>query len=357
MWRREKDDSIVDREDRVLYFSPERFERSICMGKSCFICGSTRAQAKFNDEHVLPTWLLRRFGFFDRSIRLPNGTHVRYDRYKIPCCADCNARMGRDIETPVSELTSAGYNAVNAHVANGGGLSLFIWLALVFLKTHLRDGGFRMVRDRRRGNDPISSQYDWESLHHLHTVVRSFYSGTSVSAEVLGTLMILPAKAEDDEDRFEYADLYATQVALLRMDDFALLAVFNDSGACRNRLRRILRGATGPFLMPQLRELLVEAALANWQLKSRPQFRSQLDVERQTNQVATKLPSRWRFNRCDLALRGRLMERVFEDLIRGRNIRGGEDEDQLRREMREGRTTFLFDNDGRFITQSIGART
>jgi hypothetical protein len=80
MWRRDDDDSVVDQEGRVLYFSPERFERWICLGTSCFICGATRAQAKFNDEHVVPAWLLRRFELFDRSIRLPNGTEIRYDR-------------------------------------------------------------------------------------------------------------------------------------------------------------------------------------------------------------------------------------------------------------------------------------
>lgn len=356
MWRRDDDDSVVDQMGRVLYVSPERFERSICLGTSCFICGATRAQAKFNDEHVVPAWLLRRFELFDRSIQLPNGTEIRYDRYKISCCADCNSRMGRDIETPIRELLSAGYKAVSAHVAESGGLLLFTWLGLVFLKTHLRDRSLRMLRDRRRGSDPISSRYDWESLHHLHTVVRSLYSGAEVSAEVRGTLVVLPAKAEDDSDRFAYVDLYATQVALLRMDDFALLTVFNDGGACSKRLMRVLRGATGPFLPPQLREVLVEAAVCNWRLKSRPQFRSQLDVDRQINQVVAKLPNRWRFNRFDSAVRGRLMEYVFDDLIRGRNIRGSEDEDQLRQEIREGRTTFLFDKDGKFITKSLGLR-
>jgi hypothetical protein len=51
------------------------------------------------------------------------------------------------------------------------------------------------------------------------------------------------------------------------------------------------------------------------------------------------------------------MERVFDDLVRGRNIRGGEDEDQLRLDIRQGRTTFLFDKQGKFITKSLGLRT
>jgi hypothetical protein len=110
MWSRESDDSVVDQQGRVLYFSPERFERSICIGKSYFLCGATRAQAKFNDEHVVPARLLRRFELFDRSIRLPNGTGIRYDRYKIPCCIHCNSRLGRALETPARELPSADYN-------------------------------------------------------------------------------------------------------------------------------------------------------------------------------------------------------------------------------------------------------
>src|SRR6185503_14209856 len=103
MWRRESDGSVVDEHGRIVYFSRQRFVNWICEGGHCFICGANRANTAFNDEHIIPAWLLRRFSLFDRSIRLPNGTDIRYDRYKVACCADCNSQMGREIEARVSE--------------------------------------------------------------------------------------------------------------------------------------------------------------------------------------------------------------------------------------------------------------
>jgi hypothetical protein len=209
-----------------------------------------------------------------------------------------------------------------------------------------------MSRDLRCADDPISREYDWEGFHHLHTIARSFYSGAALGEGVGGTLLVLPAKTEDDADRFDYADLYATQVALLRMDDVALLAVFNDSGACHDYLMRILDGVTGPLLLPQLRELMVEAALSNSHLASPPRYRAKLDLRGQTNQVVVKLPRRWKFKQFDPSVRGRLMVHAFDDLIRGRNISGGEDERELRQDLYAGRTTFLFDKAGKFIDKS-----
>jgi hypothetical protein len=352
MWQQEDDGSVVDGQDRVLYLSRDRFVATICEGDHCFICGASPAKKHFNDEHVIPAWLLRKFKLFDRPIQLPNGSQIRYDRYKVRCCLDCNELMGRDIETPVRELVSAGYEAIRDRVAEAGGLLLFIWMGLIFLKTHLRDANLRMSRDLRCANDPISKEYDWEGFHHLYTVARSFYSGVEIGEGVGGTLLVLPAKTEDDADRFDYADLYATQVALLRMDDVALLAIFNDSGACHDYLTRSLDGVTGPLLLPQLRELMVEAALCNSHLASPPRYRLKLDLEGQTHQVVAKLPRRWKFEQFDLAVRGRLMAHAFDDLIRGRNISGGEDEQEVRQDLCAGRTTFLFAQSGRFINKS-----
>lgn len=352
MWQQEGDGSVVDGQGRVLYLSRDRFVTTICEGDHCFICGASPTKKHFNDEHVIPAWLLRKFNLFDKPIQLPNRSQIRYDRYKVRCCVECNELMGCDIETPVREIVSAGYEAVRDHVANGGGLLLFIWVGLIFLKTHLRDASLRMSRDLRCADDPISKEYDWESFHHLYTVARSFYSGAAIGEGVGGTLIVLPARIEDDADRFDYADLYSTQVALLRMDDVALLAVFNDSGACHDYLMRILAGVTGSLLLPQLRELMVEAAFCNSHLASPPRYRLKLDLEGQTHQVVAKLPRRWKFEQFDLTLKGQLMVHAFEDLIRGRNISGGEDDHEVRQALSAGRTTFLFDKAGRFINKS-----
>ena len=74
MFLRTRDGSFLDEQGKVLYFSFERFVRDICEGDCCFICGTSPADRSFNDEHVLPNWVLRRYGLHRRAITLSNDT-------------------------------------------------------------------------------------------------------------------------------------------------------------------------------------------------------------------------------------------------------------------------------------------
>ncbi len=95
------DGSVLDSSGKVLYFSCERFVRDIAEGNCCFICGADKATTKFNDEHVIPDWVLKRFRLHSRTITLPNDTEFSYGRYKIPCCERCNSLLGSTFETPI----------------------------------------------------------------------------------------------------------------------------------------------------------------------------------------------------------------------------------------------------------------
>jgi len=162
VWHRTKDGSIEDHAGKVLFFTKERFVTDICLGRCCFICGAEPGSKPFNDEHVIPEWVLRKFGLFDRAIGLPNGTTVKYGQYKVPCCAECNALMGREIEERISRVVNAEPEAVQKHIAAGNGLEFFVWLGLIFLKTHLKDRDFRIDRDLREPDDKIGDLYDWQ---------------------------------------------------------------------------------------------------------------------------------------------------------------------------------------------------
>ena len=79
MWTKTSDGSVVDQSGKVIFFSTERFVQDICLGNCCFICGAKPGEKDFNDEHILPAWLLRRYDLFSETIRLPNEVDVRYD--------------------------------------------------------------------------------------------------------------------------------------------------------------------------------------------------------------------------------------------------------------------------------------
>jgi hypothetical protein len=128
----------LDDQGKVLFYGADRFLRDIVNGHCCFICGALPGSVMFNDEHVIPDWILRRFRLHDKRIVVSGGSEFAYGQYRVACCAACNSRMGEVIEKPVAELFSCGYKALIEYVRGEGPLLLFTWLNLIFLKTHLK---------------------------------------------------------------------------------------------------------------------------------------------------------------------------------------------------------------------------
>jgi hypothetical protein len=83
-WAKTNDGLIVDQDGKIIFFNTRRFIDDICIGNCCFICGARPEEKPFNDEHVFPEWLLRRYNLFARTITLPNGKTTRYDRHTVP---------------------------------------------------------------------------------------------------------------------------------------------------------------------------------------------------------------------------------------------------------------------------------
>jgi hypothetical protein len=208
------DGSVLDRDGRIIFFSVERFISDIANGDCCFLCGAQRGAVPFNDEHVIPDWILRRFGLHGRRIELSNHASFRYGGLTVPCCVTCNAEMGDRFERPMSALFAGELDAVSQGIKDHGPWPLFCWMALIFLKTHLKDKYLNYHRDRRKGDKKIAELHSWDELHHLHCVVRSFYSGAKVDQEVLGSLAVLPAKVRPHFEEFDFIDLSAAQTIL-----------------------------------------------------------------------------------------------------------------------------------------------
>jgi hypothetical protein len=88
-----EDGSAVRDDGSVIVFSIDRFIRDIVEGGRCFVCGKSSDEVPFNDEHIIPDWVLRHTGLYHRQIILPNETSYSYAQYKVSCCVPCNSLM------------------------------------------------------------------------------------------------------------------------------------------------------------------------------------------------------------------------------------------------------------------------
>jgi hypothetical protein len=81
--------TVITDDGKILLFGLQDFLDNIAKGDCCFICGANPGSKQFNDEHVIPDWILRKFNLHSKFINLPNGTRFNYGQYKVPCCEYC----------------------------------------------------------------------------------------------------------------------------------------------------------------------------------------------------------------------------------------------------------------------------
>ncbi len=272
------DIDVIDSSGRVLYFGCRNFVEKIAAGPTCFICGADPRTATFNDEHVIPDWILTNYALHSRHIILPNAAHLLYGQYTVPCCENCNGLMSSAFESPISKAVKRGYPEVQKYVENGGLSQVYQWLALIYLKTHLKDRHLRFYLDHRKRDATLAELYDWRDLHHVHCVARAFYTNAVLGSGAIGSILVCPVRQIRGDEPFDYADSYDGSTILLRLGEVAFLAVLNDACAVLSVLNVDLRRITGPLSSIQLRELLARMAFTNLHLVKRPELRSGFDA-------------------------------------------------------------------------------
>lgn len=273
-----EDGSIQDETGRIVRFSLERFVDQICIAGHCFLCGAAPDSVPFNQEHVIPDWVLRRFGLHGQVIVLPNGTPFRYSSYTLPCCATCNALLGAHVEVPIRTIVHGGFSAVVDELEANGPWQFFRWLALLFLKTHLKDRLLKMDRDRRSSGVPISSLYDWTTLHQVHNIVSSIGTPCVYEPEAMGSTFVMRVSGDKKYGRFDFVDLHQARALLVRMDEICIVSVLDDACAGFSVLHDKATRFTAPLHPVQQREWLAHVAFANTVLKHRPVFTARIDA-------------------------------------------------------------------------------
>jgi hypothetical protein len=135
----------------------------------------------------------------------------------------------------------------------------------------------------------------------------------------------------------------------MRMDDFALFVVFDDSCAVLHGLDNLLRKITGPLSQVQVRELAAHFACCNMHLENRPLFRTR--VERgEPPRVSIEGfhdPSP-QFAKRDNKIFGGFMEWVLGEFLPHIQVSGRSPE-ELPPLLRSGALSFMFNDNGDFI--------
>lgn len=343
------DGSVVGADGRLLFVSGKRFQRDIVEGNCCFLCGTSPDKTSFTDEHIIPDWVLREYSLHDKHVTLANGASLPYSRYRVPCCSGCNALLGDTVEKPISEIIKGGYASVSAFVQKNGPWDLFAWMNLIFLKTHLKDRSLRFSLDAREGSEKISEFYDWSPMHHIHCIVRAYYTKATLDPRLMGSVLVLPAKTRPHFGIFDYADFSIHKAMLIRLGETAIVCVLDDACATLSLIRDRLFPKIGGALSPlQLREVLSRVAHANAAITTRPQFHTEFGEA--GPHLSVSHPEHFEAEKGDPQKLGALMHHTCGPILEDY---GGADKETVIDGLRSGKWTFLVDPSGKFDDRSM----
>ncbi len=226
---------------------------------------------------------------------------------------------------------------------------LFQWLGLIFFKTHLKDKTLNVNLDLRKGNEKIADLYDWEEMHHLHCIVRSHYTGAQISSKVIGSVLILRAIENTYFESFDFADNKAAQTIMLRLNEFCIIAVLNDSCGSLNLFWEDFQKIDGALTPLQLREVFAHITYLNLHLKERPiyssKFRYLPTIKSIEYKIDAKLPEKVELSsEADRIITfGEILYANLKDIIENEHT-----PTELVEQVKKGEYTFLFDQNGKF---------
>jgi len=337
------DDIIRDTTGKIIYFSPAKFREQIIEKKNCFICGTNRNEAKFNDEHIFPKWMLDNFGMHQARIDLPNKEKHRYGTYKIPCCAMCNGRMGNEIEKPISNILKNGYKSVYKFMIDGNPLLLYSWLARIFLKTHLKDSMLKKHLDSRQGSGNIGDDYRWEGLYLPFVFSRAFYADTTSLENIMGSLIVVPIADNKNNltNRWHYTDDTNELTLMLQVRDIGFIASFGDFGIALNNMKKMFKKINNHPVNPsQLGQLSAYVSATNMMYKNRPA----VFYDTKMNGFVSVPPENTVVNKLSDEEWGNLLHHFTQKLIA---------ENDVAEEVRVGRRQFLWDHNNEFVVTHL----
>lgn len=342
----DKDFSIINN-NKIIFYGIQHFVDEIANGDCCFICGVKPNIKVFNNEHIIPDWILRKYDLYRELLTLPNSTKIRYDQYKVPCCQDCNTELGTTYEEPISQLLNNDYKYITSEIHKNPKILqlLYRWLCLIYIKTHLKDRSLLINRDMRSNSGFIGEQYSWEEMHHIHCIVRSHYTGARIEDNVYGTIIILPVSKRKEFGNFDYIDGHLGKVVYLQLGEFAIIGVLNDACGCYSLFMNDLKKIHGPVNTFQLRELAAHLNYININLKHRPIFQSSINKLNGDYKIIAEIPQ----TACLVDENERISSigeflRFYIEPLMG----DFDDKVEILKQLEEGKRSYLFNEKGEF---------
>jgi hypothetical protein len=236
----------------------------------CFLCGAQLSTSNRSREHIFPRWLLQRFKLWNEELTLVNGTGIRYGRFSVPCCRDCNNGPLSRLETVAKRAVQAGFEAF----CDLDPVVRYQWLLKIFYTIIFRESAFSFDRKTGPKGGTIWEPEMLERLRTGHVLLQSI----RFNMEVVGTppwsiLCCRTRVFNDVKQNFDFLDNIFSMGLAIRINDIGVVACLEDNNALEQSWSQSWPELHSLVLQPiQFKELAVRFFYERYLLNRVPKF-------------------------------------------------------------------------------------
>lgn len=331
--------SILRPDGEFVFIHTSDFAENILLGENCFLCGCFPNGVSFNNEHVIPDWLLRYTGISNMSITLPNGNLIRYSSYKVRSCAECNSFLSEVAEGPISRAIKGGFEKFSEFYNENPKL-LFQWLSLIYYKVHFRDFSLRENLDRREPGIPIGARYAWPNFHHIFCVARSILFDARFSSFVIGSINIFELKDWEQHGTYDYRDHWLTDTMFIRIQSICICVSFTDAQVAKYMMQNKLSRVPHRVNYIQAVEIYGDFIAAKMHFKKQHDFHSFYHFEEDYLEIVAEISEDFDWYDMDSSIRGSAQAFAFMPDF-GKLTMNGLSHEETFDEIASGETSFF----------------
>ena len=189
----------------------------------CFLCGKLLTIENRTKEHVYPRWLQKKFGLWNDSLTLLNGTNIQYRKLTVPCCKKCNQVMSQKIEKPIQQLVDEGYYSF----INCNKDVVFQWLTKISYGILYKELSLKIDRSKT-DSESIYDSDDMKARKMEYTFLKSIVNGTIYHNKPYSILVF---RIKNDQNHYWAWDNPFIHTFCMQMNDIGIVSCLMDNNA------------------------------------------------------------------------------------------------------------------------------
>lgn len=186
----------------------------------CFICYASLNEDNSSKEHIFPKWVLKKFDLFNSSLRIVNGSTIKYSQLTIPACRDCNNEHLAKLEIDTKNLYENRFQNLNRKDE----ITLAQWSAKILLGSVFKETSLSSNIKEKSSNNIVNKTW-LDTFDILYAVLQT----TKYKYEIKGEKPWSIFSMEFMDNEFRYLADVLNKAISIQLGKTGFMIIFEES--------------------------------------------------------------------------------------------------------------------------------